>query len=582
MQASEGLWRMSELAMKCRLVVSSILLTLALIGLAFQLARLHLGTHEEILAGINRNRQVEEKLLGQRGNIYDRNGKNNILALDVTVQDVCADPKTIIKTNGLETTSAELAQKLDLSAPDIMNRLNRPAMRFAYVQRFVDDDKAQPIRDDKLTGVFFRDSTIRYYPHSSLMCHVLGFVNYDGIGSAGTEQYLDKHLRGAPGTRQSRINALGHKLYWEDGKQIAPQKGADVYLSLDQNVQYIVEKALDEAMLEHHAKGAWAIVERVHTGEILAMASRPALDLNKFSTSGKDAMLNSAIGRIYEPGSSFKATVIASALNDGTVTPDTVFDCEDGAWLYNNRVLHDFHPYGKLTVADGLQKSSNILTAKVALMLGEQRLYRCLKAFGIGEKTGVDLPGEEQGILHPVSKWSNVSATRIAIGQGVSVTALQILNAYCAIANDGYLMRPYVVNRVTGNNDSVLLQTQPEVIGRPISFETAATMKKLLTRVTEEGGTGLRAQVEGYEVAGKTGSAQKPVNGGYSTTAYTASFVGFLPAEDPEIGVIVVVDEPQPIHLGGVVACPVFSKIASQTVRYLDIPPAQYRVASRQ
>jgi len=572
---------MSELAMRVRLIVSGTLLTLALIGLAFQLAFLHLGTHEEIRAVIDRNRQVEEKLLAQRGNIYDRNGNNNILALNLTVQDVCADPETIIKTNGLETTSAELAQKLDLSAPDIANRLNRPDKHFAYVQRFVDDDRAQGIRDKKLTGVFFRDSTLRYYPHSSLMCHVLGFVNYEGVGSAGIEQYLDGRLRGLPGTRQSRLNALGHKLYWEDGKQIPPQRGADVYLSLDRNVQYIVEKALDEAMLQHHPKGAWAIVERVRTGEIIAMASRPALDLNNFSTSAADVMLNRAIGHVYEPGSSFKSTVIASALNDGTVTPGTVFDCEDGAWLYNNRILRDFHPYGKLTVADGLKKSSNILTAKVALKMGERRLYQCLKAFGIGEKTGVDLPGEEQGILHPVSKWSNISATRIAIGQGVSVTALQLLNAYCAIANDGYLMRPYVVNHVTGNNGAVLLQAQPEVVGRPISFETAAIMRKLLTRVTEEGGTGVRAQVDGYEVAGKTGSAQKPVNGGYSTTAYTASFVGFLPAEDPEIGVIVVVDEPQPVHLGGVVACPVFSKIASQTVRCLDIPPVQYKVASR-
>jgi cell division protein FtsI (penicillin-binding protein 3) len=213
-------------------------------------------------------------------------------------------------------------------------------------------------------------------------------------------------------------------------------------------------------------------------------------------------------------------------------------------------------------------------------LLGEERLYKYLKAFRIGDKTGIDLPGEEFGILHARSKWSNLSIARIPIGQGVSVTAVQLLSVYCAIANDGNMMKPYIVSRIVGTNGTVIAKNEPEVIARPISAQTSATMRRLLSRVTEEGGTGIHAQVDGYEVAGKTGTAEKPVRGGYSSTAYTASFVGFLPADNPEIGVIVVVDEPQPCHLGGKVAAPAFTRIAGQTVRYLDIPSSEAKIVS--
>jgi cell division protein FtsI (penicillin-binding protein 3) len=232
-----------------------------------------------------------------------------------------------------------------------------------------------------------------------------------------------------------------------------------------------------------------------------------------------------------------------------------------------------------LSVADGLKKSSNILAAKVALRLGDERLHRYLQAFNVGSRLGIDLPGEEAGILHPVSRWSKISATRLAIGQGVAVTSLQMLGILSTIANDGYLMRPYVVRQVVGRDGTVLVHNEPRILGQPISEETAATMRWLLARVTEDGGTGRRARVGGYQVAGKTGTAQKPVAGGYSSSDYVASFAGFLPAVAPEIAVIVVVDEPQPRHTGGYVAGPAFSVIAEQTVRYLDIPPAEYDVA---
>jgi cell division protein FtsI (penicillin-binding protein 3) len=306
------------------------------------------------------------------------------------------------------------------------------------------------------------------------------------------------------------------------------------------------------------------------------MASRPSFDLNSFRTASQDTMLNRCIGFVYEPGSTFKAATIATAIEAGTVTPNTLFNCENGRWMHAGRPLRDHGSYGTLTVADGLKKSSNILAAKVALTIGRERFEQSLRSFGIGRPLGVDLPGEESGILHPVRKWSGLSPSRIAIGQGVSVTALQMLGLFCAIANDGFLMKPYVVSHVIDQDGIVRKRNRPEIIGRPISARTSAVMRTLLARVTEEGGTGTAAQIEGYRVAGKTGTAQKPENGGYSSTRFIASFVGFVPADDPELGIIVVIDEPRGgRYYGGQVAAPAFAGIAGQSLRYLDIAPVR-------
>jgi len=531
--------------------------------------------------GVKRTQRIEKRIIARRGKIFDRNERSNILALNLAVKDVCADPQVILNSNRVQSIASQLADDLDLPIEFVAGRLDREGRRFAYIKRFVLEEHARKIADRDLTGVFFKDATVRYYPQRSFMCHVLGFVNYEAVGSAGIEQQLDRYLKGSSGLLESEVNALREEMYWRRERWIPALAGADVRVTLDQNVQYIVEKALDEVIEEHGARGAWSIVERVRTGEILAMASRPAFDPNSFRTAGEEEKLNRAVGYVYEPGSTLKVATIAAALNEGTVSPGDVFDCEYGAWLHCRRLLRDFHPYGRLTVADGLKKSSNILTAKVALTLGDQRLYRYLRAFGLGSKRGIDLPGEENGILHPPNRWSGISSSRIAIGQGVALTALQMLGVVCAIANDGFLMRPYVVDSVSRSGGPLLLKCKPEVVARPITGKTAATMRTLLARVTEDGGTGRRARVAGYTVAGKTGTAQKPVNGVYSSSAHVASFVGFLPAENPEIALIVVVDEPRVKHTGGVVAAPVFSRIAGEAVRYLDIPPARYNIAAR-
>lgn len=564
---------MSDKRFKTRFIASATVLALAMLGLGIRLAFLHLGGYQK------KTRVLERTLVADRGNVYDCRGAANVLALNLTVKDVCAEPNVIVAEDRVAETASLLAENLGLEVDSVAARLNRPSRQFAYIKRFAHETETEAIRDLGLRGVFFEDATIRYYPHDMFMCHVLGFVNHEGTGCSGVEMRVDRFLRGSPGLLQGRKNARRQELRARRDRYVPPLRGANVFLCLDQNVQYIVEKQLDKTMADHDAKGAWAIVQHVPTGQILAMASRPGYNPNAFRTADPDTRLNRAIGVVYEPGSTMKAATIAAALNEGIVTPQSMIDCENGQWIYGRRPLRDSHPNGTLTVADVLKKSSNIGSAKIALLLGNERLEGYFRKFGLGKALGIDLAGEENGILHPRSRWSMVSPTRLAIGQGVAATALQMLSIYSTIANDGFLMRPYVVKRVVAENGSILLEPSPEVLGRPITEETAATMRRLLRRVTEAGGTGRRACVEGYEVAGKTGTAQKPEAGGYSDTKFVASFVGFLPAQDPEIAVIVVVDEPWPKYYGGTVAAPAFSSIAEQTVRYLDVPPDRRRTA---
>ncbi len=568
--------------MKVRFSLCIMVFMCAMIGLGSRLVFLQLGAHDEFCRNIEQRRRFEKEIRVRRGDICDCNGLYNILALDLAVKDVCAAPIDVVKSNAVLQVASSLAEHLDLPVDEVAVKLNSPKRLYSRVKRFVPADLADKIRAENLPGVFFRDANVRYYPQNSFMCHVLGFVNYQGIGSAGVEQLNNSNLKGTPGVLEGQLDARRHEVHAKRGRHNPGIEGSDVQLTLDQNVQHIVEKELDKVMEEFEAKGAWCIIQRVKTGEILAMASRPAYDLNQFGSASDDVKLNRAISYVYEPGSTMKAACFAAALNEGVVTPETVLDCEGGAWYYKGKILHDCHDYGKISVADGLKKSSNILTAKVSLMLGKERLYRYMHAFGIGKKLGIDLPGEEFGIFHPVNKWYGISPTRIPIGQGVAVTALQMLGVYCTIANHGYLMRPYVIQRVISSSGDTTYEAEPQVLAHVIRSDTAATMCRLLGRVTEEGGTGTRSCFDGFKVAGKTGTAQKPVRGGYSSTDFVASFVGFFPVEDPEVGIIVVVDHPtKKSYYGGVVAAPAFSEIAENVARCLEIQPGGTFVRER-
>jgi len=558
-----------------RILLLSILVLAAWVGLGIRLAFLHLGEGDELRERVLLRRRIEQKIRVGRGRILDRNGE--ALAMDLAVKTVCVAPREVIEKGHVRFVAAHLARLLNLDPDRLVTRINRPRVRGMYVKQFVRPEVAESIAAMQLTGVYFEDASARYYPQNELMAHVVGFANAEGVGSAGVEQRMNRYLRGSPGLLISEKDGRHRELYGRRLLDIAPREGAEVQLTLDVTAQYIVEKALDRAYHEHHAEAAWALIERIRTGEILAMASRPSYNLNDYRKSTGEQRRNRAISVNYEPGSTFKVAIIAAALNEGVVTPDQVIDCENGYWVYNHKPLRDYHAHGKLTVADVLKKSSNIGAAKVALMLGPERVERYLRQFGIGRRTGIQLPGEESGILHGRRHWSGISITRIAMGHEVAVTALQMLNLVAAIANNGFLMKPYVIRRIIDDEGRTLYEAQPEVMGRPIRADTAATMRKLLRRITEEGGTGRRAALDDYAVAGKTGTAQKLVNGTYSSSANVASFVGFLPAEDPELGIIVVVDNPQPLHTGGRVAAPVFKEIAEQVMRYFASRPEEDR-----
>lgn len=543
-------------------------------GLGVRLAFLHLGSNEKLLDRIQRTRHLEQTIVAGRGRVLDRNGEP--LAMDLAVKNICVDPKVINEKGFVPFVEQNLSRVLQLPSTELGERLNRPDRRFEYVQKFAPTDLADQVEKMQLPGVFFEETTKRYYPKNSLMCHVVGFSNMEGIGSAGVEQRLNGYLRSTPGLRVSERDGKHREIYGRRSLEIQPLEGADVYLTLDMTIQYMLEKTLAQAMEEHHAKGVWAIVQRVRTGEILAMSSYPNYDLNDYNQSTPEQRRNRSIGYVYEPGSTFKVAVVAAALNEKLISPADVIDCENGRWTYANRPLRDFHPYGKLTVADVIKKSSNIGAAKVAVKLGPERLEKYLREFGIGRRTGIDLPGEEGGILHPASKWTSISITRVAMGHEVAVTALQMLNVLSSIANDGFLMRPLILSRVVDSSGRTIFQAEPEVVSRPIREDTARIMKEMLARVTEDGGTGKKAAFEGYRVAGKTGTAQKPVHGGYSDSANIASFVGFFPVNNPEVAMIVVVDEPQPLHTGGQVSAPIFGQIGEQLARYLGTRPGEW------
>ena len=374
--------------------------------------------------------------------------------------------------------------------------------------------------------------------------------------------------------RLSEKDGARHEIYTRRSLDMAPQEGASVYLTLDQNVQYFTERALDAAMTNFHPEAAWAIVQEVRTGAILAMASRPAYDPNEFNRYEPQDRLNRAVGVNYEPGSVFKIGVVAAALNEGIVATNDLFACEKGIWDVGGRPLRDFHAYDELDVTGILRKSSNIGAAKIAVMLGEERLYRYLKEYGLGQPTHIEVPGEEGGILHPVKSWSKLDITRIAMGHSVAVTALQMLGIMSCIGNDGFRMKPYLVQKVVDKDGVVLRETHPEAVARPITERTAGLMRRMLLEVTREGGTGTKAAVPGYAVAGKTGTAEKiDAAGRYVRNANISSFVGMIPANRPEVAIIVVLDNPQPIRTGGQTAAPVFAQIAEPVVRYLDLTP---------
>ncbi len=558
---------------KGRTIVTAAVIAAVFAGLGVRLAFLHLKPAASTLSRIETGRHLEVETRGPRGRILDRNG--NILAVDISARHVCADPKFILEHGDIQKVCEALTTHLPLRRDEVWKLLDQPTRQYVRIQKYMREKAVEPLQALKLKGLIFEEVPIRNYPKGVLGAHLIGFANHEGVGSAGIEQKMNSYLQGSSGLRISQKDGRRREIYSRRTVDIEPQSGADVHLTIDQQVQHFTEKALDQLVAKYQPKGAWAIVQNVRTGEILAMASWPTFNPNRFGSAPAEWIRNRSIGYTYEPGSVMKAMVIASALDSDVVGAQDVFDCENGRWVYGGRALNDSHGEGLLTVADILKKSSNIGAAKIALNMGNEKVYQGLRDFGFGARTGLDLPGEEGGILWNPKRWSKISATRLAMGHEINVTSMQMVSALSAIANNGIRMRPLLIQRVVDANGETVFEPIPEELGRPIRPETAKTMRRLLARVTQPGGTGTKAALPGYLVAGKTGTAQK-VNleeGGYYKNKYIASFAGFLPVENPAISIMVVADDPQGAHYGGTVCAPAFKTIADQTVRYLRISP---------
>jgi cell division protein FtsI (penicillin-binding protein 3) len=504
-----------------------------------------------------------------RGAIYDQH--NAPLAVSIEMDSCYAETRNL---ENLPEAATKLAPLLGYTVPELQEKL-KASRNFVWLSRRMAPETAKKVRDLELDGIGFVKESKRFYPNSEVAAHVVGFTGTDPGGLEGVEKKYDSTILGNTGFLVTERDALGRDIDLKKGSEgKSGTKGSNVVLTLDKNVQYIAEKELAQAVLKNGAKGGIALVMEPDTGRVLAMANYPTFNPNSYFKYGPGNLRNRAISDSFEPGSTFKILLVATALEDHVIRPGDSFNCENGSYSFSGRTIHDTHHYGALTVPEILKYSSNIGAAKIGSRLGSERLYAGLTGFGIGEKSDIDLPGEAGGMLRQQAKWYGIDLATISFGQGVTATALQIANAVSAVANGGNLMKPYLVDHIADDSGAVLKQFAPQVKRRVISEQTAKTVAGMLEGVVVEGGTGTNAAVEGYRVAGKTGTAQKvdPATHGYSAKKRTASFVGFVPLEKPRLTILVVIDEPATSPYGGVVAAPAFSAIAQQTLCYLKVP----------
>lgn len=559
---------MSRLSQKTRALIVVGGLAAVFLSLGFRLFQLHVLRHDELLAQAVANREQIVHRQGRRGAILDANG--NLLANSLSVRIVTADPSV----TGPQATaiSARLAPLLQMDAASIATKLSGPG-RYVRLKQRVSEDIYQQIRQLKLKGIGFEDQLERSYPNGDLASHVIGFVNSDHKGVQGIESSMNAYLEGQAGYEVIERDRRGHEIRALREESIGPRDGYNVVLTIDQVIQHIAETELQKAMIENKPQAGVIIVSRPKTGEILAMSCRPTFDSNHPGEASADARRNRCISDVAEPGSTFKVVVISGALNEGVVNLNNQFDCENGAFIYAGRALHDAHPYGLLNVEEILYHSSNIGAAKVALQMREARLYQYVSRYGFGHKTGIALPGEVSGIAHPLSRWSKLSITRIPMGHEIAATPLQMIMAMNAVANGGRLMKPLIVKSLLDPDGSPIIEYKPQQVTMCVSPRTSMLMTTALRKVVGPEGTAPKAAVANYDVAGKTGTAQKIENGQY-VNRYYSSFIGYMPAADPEISILVSLDDPTgAAYYGGSVAGPVFRAVAEKVAQYLGIPP---------
>ena len=553
---------------RTRALVVACFLGVWMLVIGVRLIYLQTAQHEWLTTRARTQQQDAIETSPIRGLVLDRHG--NELARSIDTESFWAVPREI---KNVEEVSAKLAPLVEIDAGELSKRLKEAQSanrKFAWIARKLDAERAEKIRALNLEGVYTLKEPKRHYPNRELAAHVLGFVGIDEIGLAGIEGAYNERIRGEAGKVTIEEDAHGRAY---GSLEAQARRGETVVLTIDRLVQYKTEQALLAVVERTRAKSATAIVLDPHTGEILALANAPTFDPNNPRASTEQQRINEALQNIYEPGSTFKIIAYSAAIERGLAKPTDHIDCQMGAITVAGRVVHDHHAFGSLTLTEALAKSSNVAAIKLGLRVGNDSMFDFMTRFGFGCKTGVELPGETDGILRKVNKWQPSSMGSLAIGQEVGVTPLQMAAAFGTLANDGLRIAPHLVREVRSADGTVVYSASPEE-RRVVSLETAQTLRGMLEQVTLNG-TAKQARLDGYTAAGKTGTAQKidPKTRAYSKTKFIGSFVGFAPVENPEVVIIVVIDEPVGGYHGGEVAAPVFREIAEQVLPALNVTP---------
>jgi cell division protein FtsI (penicillin-binding protein 3) len=547
---------------RLRWLVVWVIAVVWMVAVLARLGYLQLFRYSDYLAKAQHQQQRIFEISPKRGTIYDRKGRE--LAVSLPMDSIFADPAEIADA---ELVARLLSGVLGLSADDVETKI-REAHTPVRLAKKLSPEIVKRIGDMNLRGVFFQKENHRVYPQRELAASVLGYVDIDEKGLGGIEYSLDKQIRGKPG--KVMVLADGRRQLY-DRTEAAADPGASVTLTIDETIQYIAEKELAAAIETTHAKAGSVVVQDPNTGELLAVANWPVFDPNDPGKFSADSRADRAVSAAYEPGSTFKVITLTGAIENGVTNPDELIDCQMGSILVAGRLIHDHQKFGVISVRQILEHSSDVGAIKIALRLGSPKFYDVIRSFGIGQPTGIELPGENRGLLRPLENWTPSSIGSLAMGQEVSVTPIQIISAISAVANGGTLNRPHIVREIDGGPPNSLAPI--DAPRQPTDARTAATMRELMEDVMLEG-TGQKSQLDGYTSGGKSGTAQliDPVTRRYSATRYNASFVGFAPVNNPAVTILAVLDSPVGQHMGAEVSAPVFKKVAEEVLAYLGVP----------
>ncbi|MDP6476447.1 MAG: penicillin-binding protein 2 [Nitrospinaceae bacterium] len=561
-------------SLKGRLILVSILFALFGAGIVGRLFSLQVMQHDDLVSRSEKQHQRTVEIHYGRGSVFDRN--MNELATNIKVESVYATPQEVVDK---KRAARVLAKALNLNHKSIYKKLNSKR-HFVWLKRQVLPAEIARLRKSSLPGINFISEDKRFFPKRELASGVVGFTGVDNQGLGGIEQRYDSTLKGNVVKAVMEKDARGKLVQFNKQANGQVSGSRSVVLAIDEVIQFFTEHHLKKQVAKHQAESGVAIVMNPNTGELYAIANVPQYNPNNFSAYKRNLRRNHAVSSVYEPGSIFKPIVAAASIDAGVARPQDTFFCENGKFKVGNKTVGEAvnHKYGWLTLQDIIVKSSNIGSIKIARQLGKQSYYDYIRKFGFGQKTGIELPGEEGGLLHELSAWDPMSLASISFGQGIGVTPLQMTNAISAIANGGTLMVPRITRAIL-KDGQIEKRFEPKAVRRVISIQSSRQVIDILKHVVKDG-TGKNAAVKGYEVAGKTGTAQKydAKTGRYSKTAYVSSFIGFAPADAAKVAILVMIDNPKGAHYGGSVAAPVFSNIARETLRYLNVPSSDQRV----